>query len=189
MTAGMRSVWSSRWSKKRLAFCRDSSSCTSWCVHFIKSRGACPWPPCLDAERMSHWTCITTAPISALPSRSSRSSSSRSSSNNNNITTNTADLTSVENTNWSGTGTTHDHLDWPRLSYREHFKEGDEAADRGNDGKTTSKSGPALNGISYYGKPRTARSGGSWLENLQWCPNGQPDDGIGRQMPFKSANI
>ena len=32
---------------------------------------------------------------------------------------------------------------------------------RGNDGKTTSKSGLALNGISYYGKLRTARSGGS----------------------------
>ena len=41
----------------------------------------------------------------------------------------------------------HDHLDWPRLSYREQFKEGDEKADRGNDGKTTSKSGLALNGI------------------------------------------
>ena len=39
----------------------------------------------------------------------------------------------------------------------------DEEADRGNDGKTTSKSGLALNGTSYYGKPRTARSGGSWL--------------------------
>ena len=38
----------------------------------------------------------------------------------------------------------HDHLDWPRLSYREHFKEGDEDSDRGNDGKTTSKSGLAL---------------------------------------------
>ena len=60
----------------------------------------------------------------------------------------------------------HDHLDWPReqrTSYREQFKEGDEEADRGNDGKTTSKSGQALNGISYYGKPRTARNGGSWL--------------------------
>ena len=45
----------------------------------------------------------------------------------------------------------------------EQFKEGDEEADRGNDGKTTSKSGLALNGISYYGKPRTERSGGSWL--------------------------
>ena len=32
-----------------------------------------------------------------------------------------------------------------------------------NDGKTTLKSGLALNGISYYGKLRTARSGGSWL--------------------------
>ena len=42
-------------------------------------------------------------------------------------------------------------------------KEGGEEADRGNDGKTTSKSGLALNGISYYGKPRTTRSGGSWL--------------------------
>ena len=65
--------------------------------------------------------------------------------------------------NWSGTGTSHDHLDWPRLSYREQFKEGDEEADRGNDGKTTSKSGLVLNGIYYYQKLRTTRSGGSWL--------------------------
>ena len=48
----------------------------------------------------------------------------------------------------------------------------------GNDGKTTSKSGLALNGTSYYRKLRTARSGGSWLQNLEWCPNGQPDYGI-----------
>ena len=41
-------------------------------------------------------------------------------------------------------GTSHDHLDWPRLPYREQFKEGDEEAGRGNDGKTTSKSGLAL---------------------------------------------
>ena len=84
-------------------------------------------------------------------------------------------------------------LPWPRLSYREQFKEGDEEEDRGNDGKTTSKSGLAktvlqgtvqggrrrggqrkrwednikecagLNGTSYYGKLRTARSGGIWL--------------------------
>ena len=39
----------------------------------------------------------------------------------------------------------------------------DEEADRGNDGKTTSKSGLALNGLYYYGILRTARSGGSWL--------------------------
>ena len=60
-------------------------------------------------------------------------------------------------------GTSHDHLDWPRLSYREQFKEGDEEADRGNDGKTTSKGGLALNGISYNRKLSTARSGGSRL--------------------------
>ena len=75
-------------------------------------------------------------------------------------------------------GTSHDHLDWPRLSCREQFKEEDEEADRGNDGKTTSKSGLAFNGTSHYGKLRTERSGGSWLQNLQWCPNGQPDYGI-----------
>ena len=57
----------------------------------------------------------------------------------------------------------HSHLDWPRLSYREQFKEGDEEADRVNDGKTTSKSGLALSGLSYYGKLGSARSGGSWL--------------------------
>ena len=60
-------------------------------------------------------------------------------------------------------GTSHDHLDWPRLSYRAQFKEGDEKADRENDGKTTSKNGLAMSGISYYGKLRTARSGGSWM--------------------------
>ena len=43
---------------------------------------------------------------------------------------------------------------------------------------TTPESGLALNGISYYGKLRTARSGVSWLYNLQWYPNGQPDYGI-----------
>ena len=46
---------------------------------------------------------------------------------------------------------------------QELYKEGDEEADRGNDGKTTSKSGLALNETSYYGKLRTVRSGGSWL--------------------------
>ena len=50
-----------------------------------------------------------------------------------------------------------------RLSYMEQFKEEDEEADRGNDGKTTSKSGLAFNGTSHYGKLRTERSGGSWL--------------------------
>ena len=44
---------------------------------------------------------------------------------------------------------------WTGKDYREQFKEGDEEADRGNDGKTTSKSGLALNEISYYGKSRT----------------------------------
>ena len=65
--------------------------------------------------------------------------------------------------NWSSLPKSHNHLDWPRLSYSEQFKEGDEEADRGNDGKTTSKSRLALSGISYYGKLRTAKSGGSWL--------------------------
>ena len=51
-------------------------------------------------------------------------------------------------------GTSHDHLDWPRLSYREQFKEGDEEADRGNDGKTTSKSELALDGISHKSRER-----------------------------------
>ena len=46
---------------------------------------------------------------------------------------------------------------------KEQYKEGHEEADRGNDGKTASKSGLALNGTAYCGKPRTARNGGSWL--------------------------
>ena len=45
--------------------------------------------------------------------------------------------------------------------------------------KDESESGLALSGTSYRGKLRTARSGRSWLQNLQWCPNGQPDYGIG----------
>ena len=40
-------------------------------------------------------------------------------------------------------GRLHQRVDWPRLSYREEFKETDEEADRGNDGKTSSKSGLA----------------------------------------------
>ena len=32
-----------------------------------------------------------------------------------------------------------------------------------DDGKTASKSGLALTGISYYGKPSIARRGGNWL--------------------------
>ena len=59
--------------------------------------------------------------------------------------------------NWSGMGTSHNHLDWPRLSHREQFKEEDEEADRGNDGKTTSKSGLALNVI-----PRKADNRDEW---------------------------
>ena len=49
-----------------------------------------------------------------------------------------------------------------------------------------SPSDARMNGISYYGKLRTARSGGSWLYVLQWCPNGQPDywiDKIRRSRP------
>ena len=72
-------------------------------------------------------------------------------------------LTSVKRCKLKWYGTSRDHLDWSRLPYREQFKEGDEEADRGNDGKITSKSGMALNGVSYYGKPRSARTGGSWL--------------------------
>ena len=52
---------------------------------------------------------------------------------------------------------------WTGQDYREQFKEEDEEADRGKDGKTTSKSGLALTGTSHYGKLRTARSGGSGL--------------------------
>ena len=65
--------------------------------------------------------------------------------------------------NWSGTGMLYDQLDWPILSYREQFKEGDEEADIGNDVKIASESGLALNGISHYRKLRTMRSGESWL--------------------------
>ena len=61
-------------------------------------------------------------------------------------------LTSVKRRKLRGTGTFQDHLDWPRLSYREQFKEGDEEADRGSDKKTTSKSGLGLNGTTYCGK-------------------------------------
>ena len=60
-------------------------------------------------------------------------------------------------------GRQHQRVDWPRLSYREQYKEGDEEADKGNNGKITPKSGLASTGTSYCGKLRTSRSGGSWL--------------------------
>ena len=46
-------------------------------------------------------------------------------------------------------------------------KEGDEEADRGNDGKTTSKSGLALNGMSYFRKrePRGVEEAGCKIYN------------------------
>ena len=50
-------------------------------------------------------------------------------------------------------------MDWPRLSYREQFKEGDEEADRGNDGKTTSKSGLAFDWNIVL---RKAENGEDW---------------------------
>ena len=46
---------------------------------------------------------------------------------------------------------------------REQLKKGNKNVDRGNNGKTASKNGLALNGIPYYRKPRTVRGGGSWL--------------------------
>ena len=85
-------------------------------------------------------------------------------------------LTSVKDANWSGTGTSQSSgLVKTVLQGTVLFKVGDKEADRGKNGKTTSKSGLTFNGISYCGKPRTARSGGRWLKNLQWCPSGQPD--------------
>ena len=49
------------------------------------------------------------------------------------------------------------------LSYTEQHKDGDKEADRGYDGKTTSKCGLTLNGTAYCRNPRAARSGGSCL--------------------------
>ena len=48
-----------------------------------------------------------------------------------------------------------------------------------NDGESTLKSALTLNGTSRRGKLRTTRSGGSWLEILQWYTSGRPDYGIG----------
>ena len=64
----------------------------------------------------------------------------------------------------------------PRLFYREQYKEGDEEADSGNDGKTTSKSGLALNGIYNYGEPRGVEEAGCFflrrtLDGDACCPH------------------
>ena len=107
-----------------------------------------------------------------------------------------------KNVNWSGTGTSHDHLDWPRLSYREQFKEEDEEADRGKDGKTTSRSGLALNGTSYNGKlsfsfsfssrwHRSARKGPYALrpvsqQSPQGCPRNSANICLVEYRPFSA---
>jgi len=70
-------------------------------------------------------------------------------------------------------------MDWPRLSYREQYKEGDEEAVRENDEKTTREGGLALGGTICYRTQRTVGSGGSWLQNLQWFSHGRQDFGIG----------
>ena len=43
---------------------------------------------------------------------------------------------------------------------------------RGNDGKTTSKSGLTLNGISYYGKPRKREEWGKLVAKSTVVPQG-----------------
>ena len=48
-------------------------------------------------------------------------------------------------------GMSHDHLDWPRLSYREQFKEGHEEADRGNDRKTDKTEIEKMTNYKYMG--------------------------------------
>ena len=73
------------------------------------------------------------------------------------------DLTSVKRRKTEVIRARHTII-WTGQDYpTRQFKEADEEADRGNDGKTTSKSGLALSGTYYYGKPRAAKSGESWV--------------------------
>ena len=90
-------------------------------------------------------------------------------------------------------GTSHDHLDWPRLSYREQFKEGDEEADRRKDGWT---------GLEWNTLLRKAENREEWRKLVvksTVVPQRQPDYGIDkkirraqpahvipRNMPYKS---
>ena len=74
-------------------------------------------------------------------------------------------------------GRHHQRVDWPRLSYREQYKEGDEEANRGNNGKTTSKSGLAktiLQGTVQEGR-RRGRQRKQWEDNIkEWTGQDYP---------------
>ena len=48
---------------------------------------------------------------------------------------------------------------------------GEEKADRGRGGKTTSGNGQAWSSSSPRGQWRTGKNGGNWLWNHLWCPN------------------
>ena len=48
---------------------------------------------------------------------------------------------------------------------------GNEEVDRRRGGKTTSKSGLEWSLLTIRGLSRTGKSGESWLESHQWCPN------------------
>ena len=49
--------------------------------------------------------------------------------------------------------------DWPRQSYKEQFKEGDEEADRGNDGEDNIKE---WTGLEWNMLPRKAENRKEW---------------------------
>ena len=82
-------------------------------------------------------------------------------------------------------GRQHQRMDWPRLSYGAQFKEADEEADRGNDGKTTSKSELAktiLQGTVKGGR-RRGRQRKRWEDYIkEWTGQDYPTGNSSRRQ-------
>ena len=68
---------------------------------------------------------------------------------------------------------------------------GEDKADTGRGGKTTSGNWQAWSSPSPRGQWRTAKNGGNWLRNYLWCPSDPRGSGIDEMMmrEFMTVNV
>ena len=67
---------------------------------------------------------------------------------------------------------------WIKPSCKAQWKGGEDKADKGRGGKTTSGNGQACSSPSPRGQWRTGKNGGNWLRNHLGCPNDPRCSGI-----------
>ena len=80
-------------------------------------------------------------------------------------------LTIVKRCNCSGMVMSPVHQVWPKPSCEAQRKGGEDKADRGRGGKTTSGNGQAWSAAGPLRQWRTGENGENWLRNHLWCRN------------------